>query len=809
MLYRGFSNKLIRIRDLKYSAKLYSSSSPRNSLSPILDELQDRTKLAPQREKLHERDILVINPYRLEDAKLKRLHDQHAISPNHSSQTGISNWNLLQDHSQNTGPDINGDANLGLFQSIESINLQTSLKDEISKGEYMAMTNKLCKSFSRKQLFKYVQIRCSSSTGISKKTKKQLSEFIVTSIWNLKVSESNIDFTDLRKKKTLEFPIQDMHLLLSNNGEIIKSLLKINVQVSILPDGKGITLTGGPDQIQAAELIINIRIQRAFKGTFDLKVIKSLFEEKFGKFDLDVVSKTTEVFFKELEASSDHPGVSNGGIYQFIALTNEQVRRANRLLLWLLDYNTHRSEKLLVIGSKNEAEKEDLHFFPYRDQDSLSWLSREKNLVRLKKDTDEIYVNENIAKELERYSDSNLLRQVPKYDTAITNAKSLPTSYGNSEQIDENTRALLRELGLHEEDLSPPKEMKKEVDPFSLLGHDIAADQHKNEHKIHSVEPAPIELSSDERELIYKHLTDFSYRGNLYGVEASKINDPIFTTTLGTILFEEADEQANFTFNSNIAFINDHFLKKGFLDYDKNSSASSNAQLTDPHDYLIKLKFLPLLIEGKNQIKYPPIEFHIKLNESNKPDLEQSHMLTVEGENNYYVSLPASKVDLKVSCQITGDLIGGEEDESLSASNEADLTEVQQEELSENDPFSLKSILNSTSSKFKKFNNQPGIKKFFDSAALDFSGYKKTFIPPNLEVNINGETVKYQHISTYHRRTIESEIQGRVVEFNVVEGGSYGGRKIEINIIGDLEGDISEASFNELLGYSTDIIRKL
>lgn len=800
---------MIRIKNLKNGAKLYSSSSPRNSLSPILDELQDRTKLAPQREKLHERDILVINPYKLEDAKLKRLHDQHAISPNHSLQAGISNWNLLQDYSQKTGTDKGGDANLGLFQSIESINSQASPNDELSKGEYIAMTNKLCKSFSRKQLFKYVQTRCSSSAGISKKTKKQLSEFIVKSIWNLKVSERNIDFTDLRKKKTLEFPRQDMHLLLLNNGEIIKSLLKINVQVSILPDGKGITLTGGPDQIQAAELIINIRIQRAFKGTFDLKVIKSLFEEKFGKFDLDVVSKTTEVFFRELEASGDPSGVSNVGTYQFIALTNEQVRRANRLLLWLLDYNTHRSEKLLVLENNNEAERDDLHFFPYRDQDSLSWLSREKNLVRLKKDTDEIYVNENIKRELERYSDSNLLRQVPKYDTAISNAKSLPTSYGNSEQLDENTMALLRELGLHEEDISPPKETKKEAEPFSLLGHDIAADQHTNSYDSSSVEPAPIEISSEERGLIYKHLTDFSYRDDLYGVEGPKINEPIFTATLGSILFEEADEQANFTFNSNIAFINDYFLRKGFLDYNKNTSALSNPQLSDPHDYLIKLKFLPLLIEGKDQIKYPPIEFHIKLNESNKPDLEQLHMLTVEGENNYYISLPASKVDLKVSCQITGDLIGGEEDESLLASNEVDATEVEQEELSEKDAFSLKSILNSTSSKFKKFNNQPGIKKFFDSAALDFSGYKKTFIPPNLEVNMNGETVKYQHISTYHRRTIECEIQDRVVEFNVVEGGSYGGRKIEINIIGDLEGDISEAALNELVDYSTDIIRKL
>jgi len=262
----------------------------------------------------------------------------------------------------------------------------------------------------------------------------------------------------------------------------------------------------------------------------------------------------------------------------------------------------------------------------------------------------------------------------------------------------------------------------------------------------------------------------------------------------------------NYKFNSNIQLVNDKVLSLPPYNNTSLDSQEINHYLNnDPHNYVIQLKFLPSpflndKLSPKDidyQMKYPPVEIWIELNEKSKPDIETMNIVTVEGENNCYISLPDEKSDMKVCCQLSGDV--------LRQNSTSEVTESQSE--------NIEDILNAPTAKYSRFASQPGVSEFLRSSKLDFSGKVATSIAPFIDLIINGETVRYHYINVSFRRQLDLNYgdpeNGRLVQFNLVEGGSLGGRKLEVNLVGDITGDLNKEQFDRLMDDSTRLISEL
>ncbi|CAK7896697.1 hypothetical protein CAAN1_17S01662 [[Candida] anglica] len=832
-----------------------TSMHPRSSPlpSPILEELEDISRLAKPTPV--ERDILVLNPARIDPQKRSRIL-YGKLSDRSSMTSRISNERKQPQFSFNLDDESSPRDFIVAIDNIrDTLGATISSQLEMTKGSKIMITNRnsqklrtgtgisgpvkttsitklrygqlekqLSSSFTVAQLREYLKNK--GIGGGSKKTKKQLIHVIISEGWKLEKSDKVTDFSDLIESRNFAISAADLFLLVSANAFILKYLSRTGCRISIDQTENSIRFAGTSTQLQNAELILNVMLNRTNRENVDLSVIRELYLEKFGKFDVRGVSETSEVYFEkrrseqeqeqepsepsepsepvpEVSDKSTTSGKTSGpvptasmadtSVYSLVALTKTQLERAKRLLLWLLNYNTHLKETLVTVPSNQPTTH-----LPYMDDSSLPWNIRSKRLYRVRAQTNNVYVNKLVAADLERFSDENLSSEAVEA-LSIEDAKMIPEGQrGDLLDLGESTWKLLQDLGISEEDL------RNEHDNDKGTKLDISEDGVTTTSSpavtVDDTTPTPpgtvptTTIPSPLLSTLHSSITDFSYRETLHGLPSSSINPPIFTTTLGTVLFESKDNTDAYHFNSNVPFVADQILSKGFF-----SGSAASQDSSDPHYYSIQLKFLPSPYSGHDDTKYPPVEMFVELNDHKKPDLETLSLVTVEGENNCYVSLPDLKVDLKVSCQVSGNILEEEEVATTTASTPGPSA----------DDTSFLSLLNSTSTKFSKFKNQPGLDLFFAAAKLDFSGHSRTYIPPHLDLCIDGKTVRYQYINMVYRRTLDMKVGDRDVQLNVVEGGSLGGRKLEVNLIGDVEGDVGEESLKGLLDDTIAIATNL
>lgn len=209
----------------------------------MLDELNDVSKLAPEKEKLNERDILVINPYKFEDEKRKKLKERL-----HSMQ--MSSQNLMTPNPPQFSLQMDAKPDdKNLFETIDAMNVHSIVPEsglisldvataapiEISKNEYNKLLSNIATSFQKKQLKDYISKRLAGAVGYASKNKTKLSDIIITQIWNLRISDKP-NFNELRETKRMKLSRPDIHLLLLLNGRIIQNVMKTGVKVSLLKD---------------------------------------------------------------------------------------------------------------------------------------------------------------------------------------------------------------------------------------------------------------------------------------------------------------------------------------------------------------------------------------------------------------------------------------------------------------------------------------------------------------------------------------------------------------------------------------------
>lgn len=784
----------------------------------ILDELKDTSSIAtPGSTKNVNERILILDPEKTTDRKFDRLVDDLNKDSGNKREISIK---FLDDALSEDTKDM-------FILSIDGMNPETN---EITISRFDSLCTQLTSSYSKEQLVDYITSKGTPvKKTILKYSKKKLASKIITDVWNIKKSEKFTTLDDFYIKKEITLTKLDMFLLLLQNGSILQYLSRAGSKISFDPKKDRIKFTGTESQVKNTEILLHSILNSLHKEVVNLSLVKNLFLKELDEFPLSTIGKNTEVFF-------NHIGDEN---YEMIALNESQIKRSKRLILWMLGYNKHVKESLILPEDVNSNQ---LSFF--KDDDSLSWNNRQSSLFTLRNDniTNQ---NENLALDLARYSESNLMKEDLSFSETIEDAKSFPSGE-SKEKVDLEAESwkLLEELGIGSRKLdfksaevSEPKENEvsevKEAENTEIPGNEIqtqiqAQSQSQNEDINRLNKQQNALLTIDQKEQIYQQLTDLSFVKDLNGLPSNDLNEPIFTVTLGNILFEGPKstelipkppnspvQDMKYKFNSNIQLLSDKICS--LPPYNQAEQQQSKSLAKDPHNYVIQLKFLPLpyfekLVEKnlEEQIKYPPVEIWIDLNEKSIPDIETMHIATVEAENNCYVSFPKGPADMKVCCQVSGNVLSDNVPDNVPDNFSESLQEANE---SSSDSGSLDNILNTPSSRYARFNNQPGIAEFLEKSKLDFSGRIATSIAPYIDLIINGETVRYYYINVSYRRQIElafpSEQGSRLIQYNIVEGGFLGGRKIEVNLIGNMVDPLSKPEFFQLLDDSTDLINQL
>lgn len=744
LLLRAFRGT--HLRRLSIAPRLYNLSK---YPSFIHEELKDvpRSKQTKSLPKARKR-ILILSPEETKDKKFSRyLKDVNKKARRASSKPVLK---LIDDDSVHSI----GSSTTSNEILLDSVEMFKPKSREVSLAKKSSIISDLGKSFTKPQLLDYIKQNHNTTRGLKSAPKHKVATFIVEKLWTTNVSGVS-KLEDLFVTEPVTLTQLEMFLLLLCNGLVLKHIRSAVSKIQFDRKSNQLLLTGTPQQIENAKINLMLDLESANKEEIDLQTVKSLALQKHGSFDVKDVSNNTEVFFQHLENDK----------YELYAFNKNQLKRTKRLLLWLLNYNPHNKEFLhLPEGSQL------LKMLPFKDDDSLSWKDRNKNLYVVER----LNTNPNtlLVDELAKFSDSALADVDLDEELWHDEDDKLSLRRAAEEKIDESGWDLLESLG-------------------------FGKSKKNNATKMDQTISYKATLSQSQRDQIYKELTDFSYKQNLPGVAKAQLDPKIFTVTLGNILFEAESNESGvlppilslgehklFQFNSNVTLAHDKLLSI-------QQGEGEGAVLKDPHIYSLQFKFTPSpFTHGANvmtneHMDYPPVEMWVQLKKNLVPDIDSLHLVSVEAENSSLVCLPKAKSDMKVTCQLTGRVI-----------QELDEQDFTQQTITE--------TLGSTIDRYQRFKSQPGVIEFLQNSQLDFSGKTPTSIAPNIDLVINGKKVRYHYLNVSYRREIAFEVphsngEDLMVHVSVVDGGSLGGKRIEIRFVGDYTGKVSREEFDALI----------
>ncbi|KAK6461567.1 mitochondrial inner-membrane-bound regulator-domain-containing protein [Scheffersomyces coipomensis] len=757
----------------------------------------------------------------IKDLKLEQDLENQTSS---SSSSSTSNRSQYLSSSSSSRKSPRKQSRTSLNSSIDKLK---PLILKISKKRSDKLIKDIDQAYTKRQLQDYLTTNYALPEFSSKKksinrTKPILIERIFKDIWNVEVVNFRSFSEDYLSESSFKLSKKDLFILLSNNQEALEHIQNCGAEVKFDSNKDTIKFVGSSSQITNAEINLNSILGSAFTETIDFTIIKQILgNEKYDNFAQKLV-KITDVYFHHI----------NDEVYELTSLHVKQLKRFKRLVLWSLAVDRHRHlKKDLFIPQSSLQDITSLNFLPYKDDMAVSWNNRSENLFKLRTNvkSDSLRNNEMLLKELNKFSNDALESTDLSFQDEFEQIKNV-ISPQNAIKSDEEALSLFRstlELD-NNELLDDIKEQEQEQQEEIIEEEIISSSQESIQFNLNNT------ISDSEVDKLYDFLVDFKYRNELKGVEEDNLNSPIFVATLGHILFKGEDSnsergaliprkpiissaedvsQLRYDFNTNVELANSKVLSYPLQDWSESSISKSNHFLSeDPQTYVIQLQFLPAVSfgnvseinqheDGDNIVKYPPIEIWINLNEKKIPDLDTFQAVTVEGENNSYVSLPSFGSDIKVSCQLSGNLLT--EEEEVIEETQADDVEVDKNE-------EFRSILSATTSRNNRFKSQPGISKWLKKSTMNFRGKVPISIHPDLNIIINGETIKYNFISINYRRKLEFNLDDTTtIELNSVEGGELGGRKVEINFTGDMSQDINKPQFKQLLTDVTKFISEL
>lgn len=751
---------------------LTQSLQTRNSYKDLLD-LFETTPIPKPRE--HSKRVLILSPEEVKDKVVTNLIKEKKEKTNALSRIPA---NELEESLLASA--------LPHQEALESSNIVEAVEyfkpldpGSLSAADIANIANNLATGFKKAQLIEYLQTKGSRSPP-KHYTKNIIGQFIIKEIWKTKLKDE-LSFHHL-KKEIIHLSEQELFYLHSQNGQLLHTL-KLTLTDLELDSKKGeLTLHGTEKQVHNAQVYLSSQFGSAYEIEVDLSTVKRLYQEKLGHWDIQKIGAINDVFFKKIVDER----------YRICSLKSSSVKRMNRLLMWYLNYNIHQ-KNILHLPSENELKNCSL--IQHLDVSSSTWVDRKKSQFQLINEESNSSVSSRLKSEWESYDSINLenldINEEPGYNVT------------EFEPVADETFELLERLGLLTDEMNKDGQTLAGTQPVRTNQDDPASIE--NQINIKKPVAQPLLLETERLEL-YSKLLDFSYRLQLRGLSNANTDSSVFTITLGKTIFEKDADTENlfssapskekleeaFSFNTNVPLIYDQALSLSLV--------GEYAEIqNDPHQNFLQFKFLPSPFvptdsgSADTQMMYPPIELWTSLTENSVADIETLQLVTVEGENNAFVCLPSLRSDLKITAQITGQILE-QTPENNTVDPAVDTTD----------------ILGATADKFSRLQAQPGVKQFLTKLKFNFNKNEKTTIAPTMKVIIGGKEIEYMFLSLRHRRelTLETE-DNKPVQLSIIDGGLLSGRRVEVRLIGDTAAGLSRDNFDDLIDHASDLVRAL
>jgi hypothetical protein len=188
----------------------------------------------------------------------------------------------------------------------------------------------------------------------------------------------------------------------------------------------------------------------------------------------------------------------------------------------------------------------------------------------------------------------------------------------------------------------------------------------------------------------------------------------------------------------------------------KGIRVNKDMALHDDHMHLVQLKLVPSpfanSVTGSQDV--PPLELWLDVDQSDKCDLESVRLVSADMEANAFLSMPDKDADVKFTASKATFLDGSD----------------------------------------------PLLSAFLTKTQLDISGHKRIYVPSLVDLNIDGKTVTYMYQSLTYRRQIDLSYKGHILQLSILEGGGFGGRRLEANLVLDCpEGQADKDELNKFI----------
>ena len=726
--------------------------------------------------------ILILDPAETADKRFRQVvRDIGSYRPEITPDlVALGSLDLLQDVQQDASGAVDDVDNTGM--SIERHKPEVSF---LTVQQHKQLCENLARSYTRTQLLHFLLVRL-GLRGLQRKTKVQLAQIIFEKVWHITTGEPP-DLNHLVRTKKVELSPLDRFLLMLRSATLLRHVARAGAKIELASDH--LVFSGTEFQVTDGEDLLRQVLRRCYRTTVDFLAIKRMFDDRNHDFAAAVsaVSQSLGVFFSPHNQSMD-------GVFDFAAFGFSQIQRSQRMLMSMLV--SKRNELKFV-----QFQHQDFSMVPFGDDECLPWHARKPYYVA--RQTQPRGFIQEALKKLD--VDENTTTSFD-YEKQLYDAKSLPPQ----RDLEQESWSLLRDLGIVEGEKEAEEETGEKGE--TKVGEAETSEETEAKTSEETESETPVETEPKISEATESKTPEETEKTDIQGTPvpsprgphftklrdfASQITDnhydfltsfkptslpssTMFTVGLGNILFPApktssiipkfGDNQplTPSRFSTNAAPLIKKLVQLPF--YEKSdASLSSQAMVHDPHTYVAQIRFVPSPFDNVDHEEFPPVEIWVELNDRSKADVDTLSMVTVEGENECLVGLPQEILDMKVSCQKTGDL--------LQVANESPLHEKN----------SINELLQETAPRYSRFDAQPGLSEFLDNSRLDFGGSQRPAISPFIDINFGDKKIRYLYVNVNYRKQLEFRYGDRLIQMSTVEGGSMGGRTTEVTFVGENE----------------------
>lgn len=732
-----------------------------------------------------------------------------------------------------------------LVAAIDSFNPSV---DMISKGKHRGIVMELDKGFTKHQIYAYI---CKFSTRLERRNwgtyliskKGVLIDTIIKTLWKIEI-DPNLKI-ELFDSKRIKLSPKDYYLMQRSKLETELNQHKLKVSFK---DGKFIDVEGAKDKLAVIEPTVESTRGRFITKLVDLSYLHQRFEQLGYRLPIEKLQDVTGCYVQQISATS-HEITANSmadiNLFQKLAQSLPELNPHVKTNIFKSDSLALREyepfelterfswfDKLYTFFQPRKPTKQDSeNIFMYMLQKLQGKLYPDDPNVALRRDINDVLNLKSLelTKTEEKglnWLDLNSSKQEddssegPDLYLKIFDSESPIEKTSTTDQaVQAEVKEALKDIGLVSElsDESSQGEPKPLVtEPNKNIGDQDIASQNKNDTLSfvddlieQQTETKPrISLqdyfTEEQLDQLYYQINDLSYTNSLHGVD--KILSSAITINFGSILLRQKKSTDFFPMTpkpiSKLAY---QFLPSNNLIRDY---ITSLPEWLNPRT-LIELTFEPYIYDSEtlqadiiDKSKYPPVVIQL---EKDKGALNIAHAVVASVESLKKVMIPLNNeiCDLQISRIVAGDLLETDNDKGrqiirpstepipeAAPEQESQPQEVPEEELYEQDELGAT---------FARFRNQPGISEFF--AKSNFTGEGKMYIKPQAKFYIGDEEVVYNHVSMSIRTELPFMYNGKPFTLKIIEGGTYGGRRVEVEFG---QGQITRQEFDS---FMTDILQ--